>query len=29
MSKETEYRIEHDSIGEKQIPKDAYYGCLL
>ena len=26
MSKETEYRIEHDSIGEKQIPKDAYYG---
>jgi len=26
MSKETEYRMEHDSIGEKQIPKDAYYG---
>lgn len=26
MGQETEYRIEHDSIGEKQIPKDAYYG---
>lgn len=26
MGKETEYRIEHDSIGEKQIPRDAYYG---
>ena len=21
-----EYRIESDSIGEKQVPKDAYYG---
>lgn len=26
MGKETEYRVEHDSIGEKQIPRDAYYG---
>ncbi len=26
MGQETEYRTEHDSIGEKQIPKDAYYG---
>lgn len=26
MGQETEYRTEHDSIGEKQIPKNAYYG---
>ena len=26
MSKEITYRREHDSIGEKEIPKDAYYG---
>ena len=22
----TTYRLEHDSIGEKQVPADAYYG---
>lgn len=23
---EKKYRIEHDSIGEKEVPEDAYYG---
>lgn len=26
MQKETKYRLEKDSIGEKQVPEDAYYG---
>lgn len=26
MSQTQQYRIEHDSIGEKQVPVDAYYG---
>ena len=24
--KETEYRVEHDSIGSKEVPEDVYYG---
>ena len=25
-TEEKKYRIEHDSIGEKEVPIDAYYG---
>lgn len=26
MIEEKEFRIEHDFLGDKQVPKDAYYG---
>ncbi len=28
-TEEKKYRIEHDSIGEKEVPIDAYYGYRL
>ncbi len=25
----TDFRTEHDSMGDVQVPAQAYYGCLL